>query len=206
MPSRNEAMPMVVIEAMAAGTAVIAPAVGAVPDMLGHGSCGTLVTMPFVADSSRPSSAQVDAWREALASLLDAPAPALARRIGAWRRQREHYSVTAMVDGYERAIAAALRGPAMRPARIRPDNAAPWPTSVPSATWPEAWRRCLRAYAAMRLGRAGARRSSSTYAPDAALWSLVPSLRAARRRLLRRSARRPDVVHVHLSLPRVVRP
>jgi glycosyltransferase involved in cell wall biosynthesis len=54
----------------------------------------------------------------------------------------------------------------------------------------------LRSYAAMRWDRWHPV-FVTTYSPDAALWSLGPSLRAAGR-LLRR-ATRPDVVQVHLS-------
>jgi len=43
LPSWHEQMPMVVLEAMAAGTPVVATQVGAVPDMLAHGECGIVV-------------------------------------------------------------------------------------------------------------------------------------------------------------------
>lgn len=43
LPSWHEQMPMVVLEAMAAGTPVVATKVGAVPDMLAHGECGIVV-------------------------------------------------------------------------------------------------------------------------------------------------------------------
>ena len=43
LPSHHEQMPMSLLEAMAAGTPVIASAVGAIPDMLGHGRYGTVV-------------------------------------------------------------------------------------------------------------------------------------------------------------------
>jgi glycosyltransferase involved in cell wall biosynthesis len=43
LPSHHEQMPMSLLEAMAAGTPVVATSVGAVPDMLGHGRYGTVV-------------------------------------------------------------------------------------------------------------------------------------------------------------------
>jgi glycosyltransferase involved in cell wall biosynthesis len=45
LPSRAEAMPMFLVEASAAGCAVIATSVGAVPELLGLGTCG-LVAEP----------------------------------------------------------------------------------------------------------------------------------------------------------------
>lgn len=43
LPSHHEQMPMSLLEAMAAGTPVVATSVGAIPDMLGHGRYGTVV-------------------------------------------------------------------------------------------------------------------------------------------------------------------
>lgn len=43
LPSHTEQMPMSLLEAMAAGTPVIASDVGAMPHMLGHGRCGLVI-------------------------------------------------------------------------------------------------------------------------------------------------------------------
>ncbi|MES2317538.1 MAG: glycosyltransferase family 4 protein [Pseudomonadota bacterium] len=43
LPSYQEQMPMVLLEAMAAGIPVIATSVGAIPEMLAHGKCGILL-------------------------------------------------------------------------------------------------------------------------------------------------------------------
>lgn len=43
LPSYNEQMPMVLLEAMACGTPVIATKVGAIPEMLDNGKCGILL-------------------------------------------------------------------------------------------------------------------------------------------------------------------
>ncbi|MDE7427223.1 MAG: glycosyltransferase family 4 protein [Muribaculaceae bacterium] len=44
LPSYTEGMPMVIIEAMLAGCAVIGTGVGAIPDMIGNSHAGTVVT------------------------------------------------------------------------------------------------------------------------------------------------------------------
>ncbi len=63
LPSRFEAFPTALLEAMAAGLPVIASAVGGVPEILGEPPCG--IALP-------PGSAE--ALADALASLLDEPA------------------------------------------------------------------------------------------------------------------------------------
>lgn len=45
LPSYHEQMPMVLLEAMACGTPVIATRVGAIPEMLAHGKCGILLAV-----------------------------------------------------------------------------------------------------------------------------------------------------------------
>ena len=53
-----EGEPMIVIEALAAGTPVLASDVGGIPELLGHGSAGWLT-----------KTGDVDAWRRSLQDL-----------------------------------------------------------------------------------------------------------------------------------------
>jgi glycosyltransferase involved in cell wall biosynthesis len=53
LPSRAEAMPMFLVEAAAAGCAVIGTSVGGVPELLGHGRYGLVATPDDVADLTR---------------------------------------------------------------------------------------------------------------------------------------------------------
>jgi glycosyltransferase involved in cell wall biosynthesis len=62
LPSHFENMPNIILEAMAAEMAVVATAVGAVPEMLGHGEGGILV---------RPGDRE--ALKKGLDRLLDSP-------------------------------------------------------------------------------------------------------------------------------------
>ena len=97
LSSRSEQAPIAVIEAMAAGLAVVSPDVGDVTAM--------------VSDANRPFiAADETAYRAALADLV---ANAAARaEIGAANRRAaaERYDETTMVDAYEKLYARALHG------------------------------------------------------------------------------------------------
>ncbi|ETW25655.1 glycosyltransferase [Mycobacterium gastri] len=97
VPSRSEAFPLVILEAMARAVPVAASAVCAVPEMLDFGRAGFVV---------EPVS--VSGWREQLAKILADPTalPSVGRR--GFERMQEHYTVAAMADAYLDAIAAVL--------------------------------------------------------------------------------------------------
>lgn len=97
VPSRSEAFPVVILEAMARAVPVAASAICAVPEMLDFGRAGFLV---------EPVS--VSGWREQLSRILAHPEalPSVGRR--GYERMREHYTVQAMTDAYLDAIGAVL--------------------------------------------------------------------------------------------------
>ncbi len=97
VPSRSEAFPMVILEAMARAVPVAASAICAVPEMLDFGRAGYVVEPVSVAG-----------WRDQLASILADPGalPAVGRR--GFDRARTHYTVAAMTDAYLKAIGAVL--------------------------------------------------------------------------------------------------
>ncbi|KAA8966044.1 glycosyltransferase [Mycobacterium sp.] len=97
VPSRSEAFPLVILEAMARAVPVAASAVCAVPEILDHGSAGFVV---------EPVS--VSGWREQLAAILADPGalPQVGRR--GFERLRKHYTVEAMTDAYLDAINTVL--------------------------------------------------------------------------------------------------
>lgn len=97
VPSRAEAFPMVILEAMARGVPVASSAVCAVPEMLDFGKAGFLV-----------EDVSVQGWREFLAEILADPAalPSVGRR--GFERMSKHYTVEAMVDAYVDAINEVL--------------------------------------------------------------------------------------------------
>ncbi|OBI36809.1 glycosyl transferase family 1 [Mycobacterium sp. E1386] len=97
VPSRSEAFPLVILEAMARAVPVAASAICAVPEMLDFGRAGFLV---------EPVS--VVGWRESLARILAEPdaLPPVGRR--GFERMRKHYTVEAMTDAYLEAINAVL--------------------------------------------------------------------------------------------------
>lgn len=97
VPSRSEAFPVVILEAMARAVPVAASAICAVPEMLDFGDAGFLV---------EPVS--VSGWREHLTRIMADPdaLPSVGQR--GYERMRKHYTVAAMTDAYLDAIGAVL--------------------------------------------------------------------------------------------------
>lgn len=97
LPSRAEAFPLVVLEAMARGVPVVGSAVCSVPDILDNGAAGVLVD-PIT----------VESWRSALRPVLGDGA--LRARLGraGWERARARYTVDEMANAYSEAIIAVL--------------------------------------------------------------------------------------------------
>jgi glycosyltransferase involved in cell wall biosynthesis/GT2 family glycosyltransferase len=97
VPSRSEAFPLAILEAMAHAVPVAASAICAIPEMLDFGEAGFLV---------EPVS--VMAWRKRLAEILATPEalPLVGQR--GYERMREHYTVEAMTDEYLDAINSVL--------------------------------------------------------------------------------------------------
>ncbi|MCV7411503.1 glycosyl transferase family 1 [Mycobacterium florentinum] len=97
VPSRSEAFPLVILEAMARGIPVAASAICAVPEMLNFGRAGFVV---------EPVS--VSGWREHLGQILADPgALPTVGRLGL-ERMRKRYTVEAMTDAYIDAIGTVL--------------------------------------------------------------------------------------------------
>ncbi|OBA57538.1 glycosyl transferase family 1 [Mycobacterium sp. 1100029.7] len=97
VPSRSEAFPLVILEAMTRAIPVAASAICAVPEMLDFGKAGFLVEPVSVAG-----------WRDRLTQILAAPQdlPSIGQR--GFERMRTHYTVEAMTDAYIEAIEAVL--------------------------------------------------------------------------------------------------
>jgi glycosyltransferase involved in cell wall biosynthesis len=99
LPSGNEGTPVSVIEALAAGTPVVATRVGGVPDIVRDGEDGFLV-----------EPGESEAFAERLAEL--ARDAALRERLGAAGRARvlPRYAVERLVDDIDRLYRALLSG------------------------------------------------------------------------------------------------
>jgi glycosyltransferase involved in cell wall biosynthesis len=97
LPSRSEAFPNAVLEGMAAGLAIVASAVGGVPELIDHGRTGVLTP---------PGDAVALADR--ICTLI--ADPALAARLGAAARDEvcRRYSFERMVAQFEELYAAEL--------------------------------------------------------------------------------------------------
>ena len=90
LPSRSEAMPNGVIEAMAAGLPIVATAVGGIPELVTDGEHGRLV---------RPDDAP--ALAAALMDVMEDPARAAAYGDAARRKIEERFSLDRMVNAFE---------------------------------------------------------------------------------------------------------
>jgi len=99
LASEHEALPMAVLEGMAAGLPVLATRVGGIPDLVGEGECGLLVAPRDVAGLSE------GLVRLATDAQLRDTMGAQARR-----RVRAGFSAEAMIDSYERLVRAWASG------------------------------------------------------------------------------------------------
>jgi glycosyltransferase involved in cell wall biosynthesis len=112
LPSRTEASPNAVIEAMAAGLPVVATAVGGVPELVAHGETGLLVPVEDAA-----------AFARALLQLMDDPAAAERMGVTARRRAVERHSFDRMTRAFEQLYLSQLE------ARSRLTGRSPLPVS-----------------------------------------------------------------------------
>ncbi|PJK23182.1 glycosyltransferase [Mycolicibacterium goodii] len=97
VPSRSEAFPLVILEAMARRIPVAASAVCSVGDMLDGGRAGILV-----------EDISVSGWRAALDSALQRPQTWPSLGDNGFERMSAHYTVEAMADAYETALTAVF--------------------------------------------------------------------------------------------------
>jgi glycosyltransferase involved in cell wall biosynthesis len=100
MPSLTEGLPMALLEAMQAGTPIVASWVGGIPAALAEGECGLLV-----------SPGDDDGLKNAVAEIYHHPYPAAARADNALRRVGDIYSSHRMaqeyLDVYQRVLAGS---------------------------------------------------------------------------------------------------
>lgn len=99
LASDYEAVPMSILEGMAAGLPVVATSVGGIPDLVAHGESGLLV-----------APGDTNALSAALTRLAGAPDVRLAMGRAGRRRHREHWDAETMIDGYVRVLEQVLAG------------------------------------------------------------------------------------------------
>lgn len=104
LPSLEEASPLVVLEAMAAGTPVVATRVGSIPEVLDEGRCGYLVP-----------TGDAPGLAERMAAVLADPAGQRRVSAAAVARVIERYSLESMIDRY-----IGLYGSLVRTGRAMP--------------------------------------------------------------------------------------
>jgi L-malate glycosyltransferase len=97
LPSRSEAFPNALIEAMATGLPVVATAVGGIPEVVRPGINGQLV---------RPDDERVLA--DAVLTLMDNPAAAAALGRAARADVERHYTIDRMVERFEQLYLAEI--------------------------------------------------------------------------------------------------
>ena len=97
LPSEAEALPMSILEAMALARPVVATDVGGTVEQVVDGETGHLVP-----------AGDPEPIRRALLELAADPERARAMGAAGRRRQREHFSGEAMVDGYARVFERAV--------------------------------------------------------------------------------------------------
>lgn len=109
LPSHSEGLPIALLEAMAAGNAVIATPVGAVPDVVMPGRHGVLVS-PGDPAALADAILALDGDREAVARMQQA----CAARIAA------SYSLERLAEGFIELYAQLTTGPARGHSTVRP--------------------------------------------------------------------------------------
>lgn len=104
-PSGTEAFPLVLLEAMARGIPVMATDVCSVPDILDSDVADPTTGEVSATAGYLVPEPTVDAWANALTTVLSDPSGLPAMGAAGRARMAEHYTVDAMVDAYEAAIA-----------------------------------------------------------------------------------------------------
>jgi glycosyltransferase involved in cell wall biosynthesis len=99
LASEYEAVPMSILEGMAAGLPVLATRVGGIPDVVAHGESGVLV-----------APGDTDAMSAALTRLAGAPELRLAMGAAGRERHRERWDAETMIDGYVRVLEQVVAG------------------------------------------------------------------------------------------------
>ena len=115
LPSLNEGMGRVVVEAMAAGKPVVASKVGGIPDLIEHGKTGFLVP-----------AADRDALAEAIARLVKEPGQA--HKMGVTGRLHSHrFGLAAMIEKLDDIYKGLIYSPqeALELKSRRPEDRAP---------------------------------------------------------------------------------